>query len=59
MATYEIRHATQPHSVFAAGFPSRERAQRWIDEQREMMASGKHIWTDKTLTADDFVIATS
>lgn len=53
---YEIRHATQPNTVFAAGFFARSSAQEWIDEQRTMMAAGRHIWTDKTLSADDFVI---
>lgn len=53
---YEIREKGNPLALHATGFHSRERAQAWIDHVRDDMANGRHIFTDKSLTADSFEV---
>lgn len=54
--TWKIVDRRNPLAVFARGFFAQERAEAWVTAQRADMDAGRHIWVDKTLTADDFLI---
>lgn len=54
--SFKIVHVDGSPGVFVCGLYSEQRAEQWIEEQRAMMAAGRHIWMDKTLTADSFAV---
>ena len=50
MPVYEIRQKRNPLALYASGFYSLERAQAWLANY------DPHMWTDKTIRADDLEI---